>query len=116
MTFTNVLEMLDLAGIPLRSSARRDGDPLIVVGGPVVFNVEPLADSSIWSSSATARRCSRVPRSLKELKRSGAPRASDDPRGAQIEGIYAPALYDVERDERRTVCSIPVADGDAPIR
>ena len=45
MTFTNVLEMLDLAGIPLRSApiAATD-DPLVVVGGPVVFNVEPLAD------------------------------------------------------------------------
>ncbi len=44
MTFSNVLEMLDLSGIPLRSANRGDDDPLIVVGGPVVFNVEPLAD------------------------------------------------------------------------
>src|SRR6185295_7065173 len=44
MTFTNVLEMLDLAGIPLRASDRGEGDPLVVAGGPVVFNVEPLAD------------------------------------------------------------------------
>ena len=43
MTFTNVLEMLDLAGS--RAIGRsRGSDPLVVVGGPVVFNVEPLAD------------------------------------------------------------------------
>ena len=44
MTFTNVLEMLDLGDIPLRSADRGGTDPLVVVGGPVVFNIEPLAD------------------------------------------------------------------------
>src|SRR5262245_18172399 len=44
MTFTNVLEMLDLAGIPLRAAERGERDPIVVAGGPVVFNSEPIAD------------------------------------------------------------------------
>ena len=44
MSYTNILSMLDLAGIPLMSSERDDDYPLIIAGGPCAFNVEPLAD------------------------------------------------------------------------
>jgi radical SAM family uncharacterized protein/radical SAM-linked protein len=43
LTYTNILNALDLAGIPLRSRDRGDGDPLVFAGGPSVFNPEPLA-------------------------------------------------------------------------
>ncbi len=42
LAYTNVLAMLDLGGIPLRSAARRDGDPLVIAGGPCAFNPAPL--------------------------------------------------------------------------
>lgn len=44
LSITNVLNMLDLAGIPLLASHRREGHPLIIGGGPVAFNPEPFAD------------------------------------------------------------------------
>jgi len=44
LTYTNVLAMLDLGGIPLRAAERRDDDPLVIAGGPCAFNPEPLAD------------------------------------------------------------------------
>lgn len=44
LTFTNVLNMLDLAGIPLRAELRGEGSPVIIAGGPCVFNPEPMAD------------------------------------------------------------------------
>jgi radical SAM family uncharacterized protein len=44
MSFTNILNMLELAGIPLLASERTDEDPLIIVGGPCAYNPEPLAD------------------------------------------------------------------------
>ena len=44
LSYTNILNMLDLAGIPLRSEERTENDPLIVAGGPCAFNPEPLAD------------------------------------------------------------------------
>ena len=43
MSFTNILESLDLAGIPLRREERGEGYPFIVCGGPCAFNPEPLA-------------------------------------------------------------------------
>jgi radical SAM superfamily enzyme YgiQ (UPF0313 family) len=44
MSYTNILNMLDLAGIPLRQDQRRNTHPLIIAGGPCAFNPEPLAD------------------------------------------------------------------------
>src|SRR3954449_1402040 len=44
LVFTNVLEMIDLAGVPVRAAERRDGHPLVVIGGHSAFNPEPLAD------------------------------------------------------------------------
>jgi radical SAM family uncharacterized protein/radical SAM-linked protein len=114
MTFTNVLEMLDLAGIPLRSRQRGDADPLIAVGGPVVFNVEPLADfvDLVFVGDGEELIPEFLDR-LKELKRAGTPRAAVVRECANIEGIYAPALYRLEKDDR-TGFLIPVGTGDAP--
>ena len=44
MSYTNVLNMLDLAGIPLRTAQRGENDPLIIGGGPCAYNPEPIAD------------------------------------------------------------------------
>jgi len=114
MTFTNVLEMLDLGGIPLRSSDRSESDPLIVVGGPVVFNVEPLADfvDLVFVGDGEEMIPEFLDR-LKELKLAGASRATRISEVAKIEGIYAPALYDLEKDEASGLL-IPVDSGAAP--
>ena len=81
MTFTNVLEMLDLAGIPLRSADRGEDDPLVIAGGPVVFNVEPLADFLDFVFIGDGEEL--VPEfldKLKALKRAKATRQRDSPR------------------------------------
>ena len=44
MEYTNVLTMLDLGGVTLRSADRADDEPLVVAGGPCVFSPEPMAD------------------------------------------------------------------------
>ena len=112
MTFTNVLEMLDLAGIPLRAAARGESDPLIVAGGPVVFNCEPIADFLDFVFIGDAEEL--LPEfldTLKALKRDGASRATRIRALAAIPGIYAPALYALEDDQG---LQIPVGDGRAP--
>ena len=43
LSYTNVLAMLNLGEIPLRQKDRRDGDPIVIAGGPCVFNPEPMA-------------------------------------------------------------------------
>jgi radical SAM family uncharacterized protein/radical SAM-linked protein len=114
MTFTNVLEMLDLAAIPLRSNQREGADPLVAVGGPVVFNVEPLADfvDLVFVGDGEELIPEFLDR-LKELKRAGAPREALIRECAKIEGIYAPALYGLAKDDR-TGFLLPVDTGAAP--
>ncbi len=114
MTFTNVLEMLDLAGIPLRSGQRGDDDPLIVVGGPVVFNVEPLADfvDLVFVGDGEEMIPEFLER-LKQLKRAGAPRRARIRELSRIEGIYAPELYELETGSNGLLVPVP-RDGDTP--
>ena len=112
MTFTNVLEMLDLAGIPSRSSQRGESDPLIVAGGPVVFNCEPIADFlDIVFIGDAEELLPEFLDTLCALKRAGVPRAARIAALAQIPGIYAPALYALVDDDGLL---IPVGDGRAP--
>jgi radical SAM family uncharacterized protein/radical SAM-linked protein len=112
MTFTNVLEMLDLAGIPLRSSLRGEADPIVVAGGPVVFNCEPIADflDAVFIGDAEEM----LPEFLDTLaahKRARTPRAQRLRELATIPGIYVPSLYAVEDDHGLL---IPVGCDDAP--
>ncbi len=112
MTFSNVLEMLDLAGIPLRQAARGEDDPLVVAGGPVVFNSEPIADFLDFVLLGDAEEL--LPEfldRLKALKRARAPRAARIRELAQIPGVYAPSLYPLEEHHGLL---IPVAGPDAP--
>src|SRR5262249_50402695 len=112
MTFSNVLEMLDLAGIPLRSSGRGEDDPLVIAGGPVVFNSEPIADFLDFVLVGDAEEL--LPEfldRLAELKRSRASRSARIRALAAIPGIYAPSLYRVEDDGGLL---IPTGSDEAP--
>ncbi|MBI3920436.1 MAG: TIGR03960 family B12-binding radical SAM protein [Armatimonadetes bacterium] len=94
LTYTNILNMLDLGGIPLRADNREDGHPIVIAGGPCVFNPEPLADfidgfvigdgEDIVLDLVAALRESR-----------GLPRDQQLRRLAAIDGMYVPALYDM---------------------
>ena len=112
MTFTNVLEMLDLAGIPLRSSERAEGDPMIIVGGPVVFNVEPLADfvDLVFVGDGEELIPEFIDR-LKDLRRGGATRQERIRELGNIPGIYAPSLYEVEIEPRNGLLVPRPGDG-----
>jgi radical SAM family uncharacterized protein/radical SAM-linked protein len=112
MTFTNILEMLDLGGIPVRSADRGEGDPLVVSGGPVVFNCEPIADfvDLVLVGDAEEAVHEFLDR-FRELRRAGADRGTILRELARIPGFYAPALYRVEEDGGLL---IPVPTGEAP--
>ncbi len=114
MSFTNVLEMLDLAGIPLRSKDRGEEDPLVLAGGPVVFNCEPLADFLDLVFIGDGEEM--IPEFLdraKDLKRARASREERVRELAKIEGIYAPALYRLEEEPGHGLL-VPVSTGEAP--
>jgi radical SAM family uncharacterized protein/radical SAM-linked protein len=112
MTFSNVLEMLDLAGIPLRASRRGDGHPVVIAGGPVVFNSEPIADFLDAVLIGDAEEL--LPECLDALiahKRARSSRSERLRALAQIPGVYVPSLYALEDDGG---LAIPVSGGEAP--
>lgn len=112
MSFTNFLEALDLAGIPLRREDRGEGDPFIICGGPCAFNAEPLAPFvdliAIGDGEEETLATIDV---YKQWKRSGLPRDEYLRMAAQIPGIYVPSLYDVQYKADGTIDSISPKPG-----
>lgn len=97
LSYTNILGMLDLAGLPLRSSERDASAPLVVVGGPCAYNPEPLADFFDCAiigdgEEAIVELCQAV----REAKQEGVARAELLKRLARIEGVYVPSLFSVD--------------------
>jgi radical SAM family uncharacterized protein/radical SAM-linked protein len=95
LCYTNVLYMLDLAGIPLRAGDRRDGHPLVVAGGGCTFNAEPLA--SFMDVMVLGDGEEILPEMLAvvaEHKAGGGGRAELIRRLAAMPGVYVPALYE----------------------
>ena len=102
LTITNVLNMLDLAGIPVLAEKRSDQDPLIAAGGPVVFNPEPFADFFdvflIGDGEELLLEFLDVVDQTRNLKRQ-----QRLLKMAEIPGIYVPGLYKVEYHEDGTI-------------
>ena len=95
MVFTNVLSMLDLAGIPLLSKDRTDGDPIIAAGGPICYNPEPISDFFDFIFIGEAEEA--FPALIECLKANRElPRQERLYRLAQLPSIYVPLLYDQE--------------------
>jgi radical SAM family uncharacterized protein/radical SAM-linked protein len=99
LTYTNVLTMLELGGIPLRSSERGEDDPLVVAGGPTATHPEPLAlfiDAIVVGDGE--ERTTELALLWTELKEGGVPRRERLARLAQLRGVYVPSLYATTTD------------------
>lgn len=94
LSYTNVLKMLDLAGIPRRSKDRREEDPLILAGGPCAFNVEPLADFLDFVVLGEGEEViHEILDVVKEQKRKGTTRREVLRELAKLRGVYVPSFY-----------------------
>ncbi|MBC9783892.1 TIGR03960 family B12-binding radical SAM protein [Heliobacterium chlorum] len=109
MSYTNILNMLDLAGIPLKSIERSDDAPLIMAGGPCAVNPEPLADFvDLVVLGEGEEVLPRILQRIAQFKQAGRWRTCAETRGreellfalAQIPGVYVPAFYRSEYDEK----------------
>ncbi|WP_394844376.1 TIGR03960 family B12-binding radical SAM protein [Pendulispora brunnea] len=99
LTYTNVLTMLDLGRIPLRSSDRSDRDPLILAGGPTATHPEPMApflDAVVIGDGE--ERTTEVALMWVDLREQGVPRKERLRALAKLEGVYVPSLYETEVD------------------
>ena len=116
MSYTNILESLDLAGIPLRREQRGEGDPFVICGGPCAFNPEPLAPFvDLIALGDGEEETNATIDAYIEWKASGAPREEYLRMCAQIPGVYVPSLYAVEYNADGTVARVsPKAGSGAP--
>ncbi len=107
LCYTNVLNMLDLAGLPVRSADRESLTPLVIAGGTCVCNAEPMADFfDITLPGDGEEVTNELIDLLKEYKAKGATKREFLIAAAQIPGVYVPSLYEVEYNEDCTVKSV----------
>jgi len=115
MSYTNILDMLDLAGIPLHSEDRTWEDPIVIAGGPCAFNPEPLhrfIDAfSIGDGEISTLETIDV---VKACKAEGVSRQECLRRLAQLRGVYVPSLYETEYHEDGTLKSFEPKEAGVP--
>ena len=116
MSYTNILNMLDMSDIPLRSENRTD-EPFVCFGGPCAYNCEPIADFADFVMLGEGEEIfGEVIEEYKTWKRSGKTRKEFLESIAKLEGIYVPSFYDVEYNEDETVKSIKTNNENAAER
>ena len=112
MNYTGVLNMLDLAGVLKRAADRKELKPLVIAGGPCVYNAEPMAD---FFDLITIGEGEEVMPELMNLYRAcrDAGESKDEflKKAAQIGGVYVPSLYEITYKEDGTVAAITPKDG-----
>ena len=115
LSYTNVLLMLELAGIPFYAKDRDESWPLICAGGPCTCNAEPMADFFDFmflgeGEFHTVEVCNK----LNELRKVGKSKKEILIELSKIDGIYVPSLYQMEYNEDNTIKSVS-SDVNAPI-
>jgi radical SAM family uncharacterized protein/radical SAM-linked protein len=97
LNYTGVLQILDLAGIPLRASQRAEGYPLVIGGGPCALNPEPLADFfDLFLLGDGEEAAPEICREIIAAKDQGTNKEALLERLARIEGVYVPSFFQVE--------------------
>lgn len=117
LSYTNILNMLDLGGVTVLAADRKEEEPFVMVGGPCVYNPEPLAD--IYDFALLGEGEEALPEILncyRAWKREGRPggRQGFLHRVVKIAGVYVPSFYDVAYNEDGTVRSVTPNTPDAP--
>ncbi|HIT00819.1 MAG TPA: TIGR03960 family B12-binding radical SAM protein, partial [Candidatus Faecaligallichristensenella faecipullorum] len=106
MSFSNILNCLDLAGIALHADERTEG-PFVICGGPCAFNPEPLAPFvDLFVLGDGEKSTHDTIDVYKAWKRSGLPRSEYLKMAAQIPGVYVPSLHEVVYNPDGTISSV----------
>lgn len=95
MCYTNILQILELSGIPLFATERTEEDPLVIGGGPCSYNPEPIAAFfDLFYIGEGETRYRELLDTYKENKASGGSRLAFLQKASQIPGIYVPSFYE----------------------
>ncbi len=113
MCYTNILQVLDLAGIPLLSKDRNDTDPIVIGGGPCTYNPEPICDFfDLFYIGEGETRYRELLDLYKECKAKELGRKEFLKKAAGIPGMYVPSLYEVSYKNDGTIDKrIPLEEG-----
>ncbi|MBR3835702.1 MAG: TIGR03960 family B12-binding radical SAM protein [Clostridia bacterium] len=107
LSFSNVLNMLDLAGVPLYSKDRPDMTPIVVAGGPCACNAEPMSDFiDVFMLGDGEETTDLLISLVKKHKEAGSSKLDFLRDVAQHKGFYVPAFYDVEYNADGTISSV----------
>lgn len=113
MCYTNILQVLDLAQIPLISTERGEGCPIVIGGGPCTYNPEPIADFfDIFYIGEGETQYRHLLDIYKECKAAGLGRVEFLRRAARVPGMYVPRFYEASYHEDGTIKSFrPTEEG-----
>lgn len=112
LCYSNVLNMLDLAGLPVLSKARTELTPIVMAGGACACNPEPMADFiDFFQLGEGEEMMNDVLDLLKECKEKGESKQEFLRKASQIGGIYVPSLYDVSYNDDGTVKKVTPKQG-----
>jgi radical SAM family uncharacterized protein/radical SAM-linked protein len=117
LNYSNILNMLDLAGLPVWQKDRRKSDPIVLGGGPCTANPEPIAD--FFDAFLVGDAEEALPvflEAYRAARTSGLSRRDLLAALAQVDGIYVPSFYEVTYKEDGTIASIERNDPRAPER
>jgi len=119
MSYTNVLQMLSLSGLPLRSRDRDDGMPIVIGGGPCAYNAEPIADFfDLFNIGEGEEMLVEIVRLYIKMCEEGRYTKNDFLHEAArtIKGVYVPSLYEVTYNEDGTVKAYTPKFDDIPTK
>jgi radical SAM family uncharacterized protein len=105
--YTNVLEVLDLAGLPLYSAQRDEAAPLVIAGGHACYNPEPLADFiDLFVIGEGEEAILEIARKVGQMKQAGISREAQLAELARLPGVYVPHFYEVSYHDDGTLAHI----------
>ena len=117
MCYTNVLQILDLSGIPLLAAERGEDDPIVVGGGPCTYNPEPIADFfDFFYIGEGETAYDEILDIYKANKAAGGTRKDFLRQISHITGMYVPSLYEVTYKEDGTIASFTPTAPDVPAK
>ncbi|MCL7455110.1 MAG: TIGR03960 family B12-binding radical SAM protein [Anaerolineae bacterium] len=117
--FTNLLNMLDLAGLPVLAAERDERQPLVIAGGGATYNPEPMAGFvDAFAIGEGEDVIFEISQAIRQAKRDGAGRYEQLRRLAGIPGVYVPRLYEVRYHEDGTLVGVTpnVPEARMPVR
>ena len=115
LNYTGVLQILDLAGIPLRANQRTEGYPLVIGGGPCALNPEPLADFfDLFLLGDGEEAAPEICREIVAAKDQGQKKEALLERLGRIEGVYVPSFFQVDYQAAGRVREIVPLRKDVP--